>query len=523
MKQKHLKTIRIIISIVFLIALTSFFVDFRELVPESWYNTLLFLQFVPSILKFINVLSISAAGFLVVLLLTLFFGRVYCSAICPLGILQDIFIYVSRKLKIRKKHKQTRPYKLLRYLMLALPVIFLLFGINLVLNLLDPYSNFGRISSDLFRPLLVGANNLLAGGLEKLGIFSLYPVTYHGFHWATLWISAGILGLVFWMSFYHGRLYCNTICPVGTLLGLLSKFSIYKIKIDQFSCTVCGRCSVVCKAGCIDFRNMNLDFDRCVGCFNCIDSCESNSIGYRLSLLKPTSKTPVATDSSKRTFLAQSLVYALGLAGLSKSLKASDTPPGDKSNKLLPEKKNYPVSPPGSQSLEHYKDYCTACHLCVSVCPTGVLQPSFLEFGFTGMMVPRMDFHTNYCNFECTKCGEACPTGAILPLTQEAKKITQTGRVIFVIENCVVYTDNTACGSCSEHCPTQAVRMVPYKDGLTIPETHPSTCIGCGACEYACPVRPYRAIYVDGNPVHQIAEEPHFEELQEEKQEDFPF
>ncbi|MFO7659038.1 MAG: 4Fe-4S dicluster domain-containing protein [Bacteroidales bacterium] len=523
MKQKHLRKIRIIIALLFFIALTALFIDFRELIPESWYNPVLFLQFVPSVIKFITITSITATGFLIVLLLTILFGRVYCSTICPLGILQDFFIYISRKLKVRKKHKQAKPYNLLKYSFLAIPVIFILLGINLILNLLDPYSNFGRISSDLFRPLLVGINNLLAGGLEKLDIYSIYPVAYQGFHWATIWISAGVLGLVFWMSFFHGRLFCNTICPVGTFLGLLSKISLYKIKIDHISCTACGRCSAVCKAGCIDFRNLKLDFERCVGCFNCIDSCESNSIGYRLPVLKQTSKSPNSTDRSKRTFLSQSFIYGIGLAGLSKSLKASDKPSDNKTNELIPEEKNYPVSPPGSQSIKHYKNHCTACHLCVSVCPTGVLQPSYLEFGFTGIMMPRMDFHASYCNYECTKCGEACPTGAILPLTEEAKKLTQTGKVILVIENCVVYTDNTACGSCSEHCPTQAVRMVPYKDGLTIPETHSSTCIGCGACEYACPVRPYRAIYVDGNPVHEVAMEPFFDDLEEVKQDDFPF
>jgi ferredoxin-type protein NapF len=326
------------------------------------------------------------------------------------------------------------------------------------------------------------------------------------------------------MSFFHGRLYCNTICPVGTLLGLLSKLSLYKINLDKSTCTRCGKCAVVCKAGCIDFRNMSLDFDRCVGCFNCLDTCDTDSIKYR-SAFKPVRKHETdKSANSKREFIAKSILFAIGLLGLPKSLKANIRTMQAKDSNLIPEHKNYPVSPPGSISLKHFNDHCTACHLCISVCPTGVLQPSFLEYGFTAMMQPRMDYHTNYCNYDCTRCGEACPAGAILPLETETKKLTQMGRVHFVMQNCVVYTDNTACGSCSEHCPTQAVRMVPYKNGLTIPETHVSICIGCGACEYACPVRPYRAIYVDGNKVHQVAEKPQFEDMEVESQEEeFPF
>jgi ferredoxin-type protein NapF len=231
----------------------------------------------------------------------------------------------------------------------------------------------------------------------------------------------------------------------------------------------------------------------------------------------------VSTDNTKREFIAKSLLYGLGLVGLSSRLRASSSVSNNKQAGPVPEEKANPVSPPGSKSIKHFKNNCTACHLCVSVCPTGVLQPSFLEYGFTGMLQPRMDYHTNYCNYECTRCGETCPTGAILPLTKEKKILTQIGRVKFVIKNCLVYTDLTACGSCSEHCPTQAVRMVPYIEGLTIPEIHPSTCVGCGACEYACPVRPYRAIYVDGNTEHGQAKKPEFDDLEVENQDDFPF
>jgi ferredoxin len=138
-------------------------------------------------------------------------------------------------------------------------------------------------------------------------------------------------------------------------------------------------------------------------------------------------------------------------------------------------------------------------------------------------MQPHMDYAVEYCNYECTICSEVCPTGAIMPLTVEDKKLTQIGKVNLILDKCVVITDDTACGSCSEHCPTQAVTMVPYNDELTIPEIRTDICIGCGACEYACPVRPYTAIFVDGNSIHQVAMTPEVEELDVEIHEDFPF
>jgi formate hydrogenlyase subunit 6/NADH:ubiquinone oxidoreductase subunit I len=134
-----------------------------------------------------------------------------------------------------------------------------------------------------------------------------------------------------------------------------------------------------------------------------------------------------------------------------------------------------------------------------------------------------MDPAAGYCNFDCTVCGEVCPTGAILPLTVEQKQVTQVGEVRFIKENCVVYTDETLCGACSEHCPTKAVEMVPYKGDLNIPEVNPEICVGCGACEHACPVRPHRAIYVDGLAVQQIAKKPEVKESKEGSLEEFPF
>jgi ferredoxin len=219
---------------------------------------------------------------------------------------------------------------------------------------------------------------------------------------------------------------------------------------------------------------------------------------------------------------------AMGVAGMSVNALGQTSIIQSRPS-TIPEKITAPVSPPGSGSIAHFTSICTACHLCVSACPSRVLVPSFLQYGLSGMMQPRMDYHAGHCNYDCTVCLNVCPSGAIVPLTPEKKKLTQLGVAKFIKENCVVYTDNTNCGACSEHCPTKAVDMVPYLNTaskrLVIPEVNPDICIGCGGCEYACPTKPHKAIYVDGNRVHKLAEQPVEKKIDEkvDYKEDFPF
>jgi polyferredoxin len=516
MKQKHLKSIRLVFSIFFLVALAAIFLDFRESIPVSWVRRIHWLQFIPSVIDFTVTASVAASGFLIVLLLTLLFGRVYCSMLCPLGALQDIFTFLSRKLTIRKRFKYTVPKDLIRYGFLVLALVSLVFGSVLTLYLLDPYSNFGRIFADLGRPVVIRLNNILAGWLENLNWYFLYKIDYKGFEWKEAVFPLSMLAVLIWLSLFHGRLFCNTVCPAGTFLGLLSRFSFFRIRMDKVSCTKCGKCAVVCKSSCINVKEMVIDVSRCVDCYNCLKVCPSVSIGYKMTVA---GKKPEKQDASKRAFLSKSVIFFLGLSGISRRIAAQ----GGTGDMPVPFQKNNSVSPPGSLSLAHFKSHCTACHLCVTACPSQVLQPSFLEYGFTGMLQPHLDFSVGFCEYECTKCGVVCPAGAILPLILEDKKLTQIGKVHFIMKNCVVYTDETSCGSCAEHCPTQAVRMVAYKNGLTIPETHTDICIGCGACEHVCPAKPYKAIYVDGNPVHQVARKPEIEKPPEIKSEEFPF
>jgi ferredoxin len=532
--QAYLKPVRVLVSIITLAIIGFLFLDFSNSVPVAWFRDIIWLQFVPSLISFLTTvgrgLSVTAFGFVAVLLLTLLFGRVYCSYICPLGIFQDVISWFSQKTKKKFRFRFAPPKTWVRYAILLAVVLSLFTGSIFLVNLLDPYSNFGRFMSDLFRPVYVISNNLLVKLFEATGSYVLYPVKVAATDPYALIVPVLMLLLVVWFAVRRGRLYCNAICPVGTLLGLIAKVSLFRIKFDKTACTQCGKCMFACKSQCIDMKQQSVDFSRCVGCANCLNVCEKHGIRYTLA---PASKSKLKqTDHSKRRFFVGSLLFIGALSGLSiKTIAKSRRQQNNESKEKGSGKgsgteevtKTHPVCPPGALGLHHFTATCTACHLCVSACPTGVLKPSFLEYGFFGMMQPYMDYNHSFCNYECVKCSEVCPNNAILPLTRAEKVLTQIGTVRFIKNNCIVYTDETSCGSCSEHCPTKAVKMVAYKGELTIPQVNTDICVGCGACEYACPATPYKAIIVDGRKEHGPAQEPE-EEIPEEKPlEDFPF
>ena len=520
MKLSRLRSLRIFISLFSFISISLLFLDFYNLIPVSVLNCILYLQFVPSLFKFVNIISISAAGFLFILLLTFLFGRVYCSSICPLGILQDFISRISKRINRKKYYLKIKDYKGIKYSFLAFTIISIFTGSIFFVALLDPFGNFGRIFSNLFKPILILLNNFATAGLEKLNYFLLYPVELKNFSIVTFIITLMIFLLIFFFSYNKGRLFCNTVCPVGTLLGLISKLSLYKVSIDEEKCNSCNLCTKACKSGCIDKKNKEVDFSRCVACYNCFDVCQTGGVIYKNSLIKKPRLNEEKFDSKRRELISKTFIYFIGFTGIP---FAQEKIIPKKENKIPVLKKSY-SSPPGSKNIEHFTSTCTGCHLCVSSCPTQVLKPSLFEYGILGILQPYMDYKTGFCNFECTICAQVCPSGAILPLSLENKKLTQIGKVKFIKENCIVEIENTECGACSEHCPTKAVKMIPYKN-LHLPEVKEEYCIGCGACEFACPTKPYKAIYVEGNPIHLTAKKIPEEKLEEKinYKEDFPF
>jgi ferredoxin len=539
---QHLRRLRIGFALVFFVLILFLFLDFRDFGVTTIAGEVLYLQFIPSLLQFLDNAAMGTSGFILVLILTLLFGRVYCSFVCPLGIFQDLVTRLARKRVAYQGKKQrtyrfaySRPHYFLWYAVLILTVLLFLAGTGLMLTLLDPFSSFGRMVSTLFRPLVLGANNLGASVLEQLGSHFLYQVRLPVFVPIATGVALVTLMVVGWLSARHGRLYCNTLCPVGALLGLFSKISMFRIRISPDACDGCRRCQQVCKAGCIDLKEKTVDVSRCVACFNCLVVCPGQGLAIQNHWRQPARQN--LAEPGRRGFLIGLAAAGMGL-GASR-VDAGPVNPADSSDPVdpvvqarpttIPETRTGPISPPGSVSVARFTSLCTACHLCVSVCPSRILVPALLDYGFSCMLQPKMDFRSGHCNYDCTACLAVCPTGAILPLSRENKQQAQVGVARFIKENCVVYTDNTNCGACSEHCPTKAVNMVPYLDlpdrKLLIPKMKPEICVGCGGCEYACPTKPYKAIYVDGNPVHKIAEKPVEAERQQQidTSEGFPF
>jgi ferredoxin len=492
--NKILKIIRICLSFIFIVLFMLVFLG-GDSIPHVISDGVLYLQFIPSLISFFMAAGgMAVAGFIVVMIITLVAGRLYCGFLCPLGILQDGCVFISKKV-LKKRNRYEKAHPAIQYPVLGITVLAALSGSFVLVNLLDPYSLFGKIMIELIKPGFDMLGNAIAGLLERCDIYAfsvtlISPPNIPSLVTITLLFIALLI-----LSIVKARMYCTTICPVGTLLGLVSRFSLFSIRIDRERCTACGICERICRAECINSMEKEVDNSRCVRCFDCLTVCPHDAISYRFAL-KDKVKV-LQPDPARRQFIFGTAA-TIAAFGLGFPLRGITKP-------LLTGKEGYPSTPPGSRGVDHFTSACTACHLCVSSCPTGVIQPGFLEYGLAGFMHPHMDYRQGFCLYECHLCGDICPTGAILPLGAEEKKRTKIGEVQFFEEKCIVTTEKQNCGACAEHCPTHAVDTYP-KDGLFMPYTEPLLCIGCGACENVCPALPEKAIIVNPLRVHDWAE-----------------
>ena len=485
-----LRKIRIVLATVVFVGITLLFLDFTGTL-HHWLGWLAKIQFLPAVLA-LNVVVIVA-----LVLLTLVFGRIYCSVICPLGILQDVLARLRRK---KNKYSYSKEVRWLRYPMLVVMVVALIAGVGSLFQLFAPYSAFGRIATMLLQPLWMLGNNVLGVLAERADSYAFYTVDVWMKSLPVFVIALVTLVVLVVLVWRGGRTYCNTICPVGTALSLLSRFSLLKVRFNEDKCKNCSMCSRNCKAACIDFKTHSVDYSRCVVCGNCISQCKFGALAYKVAY--KSNKSNETVDASKRSFLiATALATTAAMA--QKKEKLMDGGLAELEDKVAPERQT-PLTPPGSLSFQHFAQHCTGCLLCVSECPNDVLRPSS---DLLHLMLPEMSYERGHCRPECTRCGEVCPAGAIKLVDQDEKSSIQIGHAVFIQKNCVAVTDGVECGNCSRHCPAGAIEMVALNEGDDetpyVPAVNEEACIGCGACEYVCPARPFSAIMVEGHEVHR--------------------
>lgn len=527
-----LRKIRIALALLFFVLITLLFLDFTGTL-HAWFGWMAKIQFLPAVLA----LNIGVVLFLVVL--TLLFGRIYCSVICPLGILQDLVSWFSGR---RRKHRNRFVYSpartWLRWTVFVLFVVAMVAGLGSLGALIAPYSAYGRMVQSLLAPLYAWGNNLLAWVAERADSYAFYSVDVWMKSLSTLGIAVVTFVVIFLLAWRNGRTWCNTICPVGTLLGVLSRFSLLKPRFDTSKCNGCKLCARNCKASCIDPAAHKIDYSRCVACMDCLENCRQGAISYTWRREAPAAKSPAPKgepeNRPKGKSGVKSVDTAVSAAGDPVSRASAEGAPADASRRrflgvvglfvgtalqaqekkvdgglaLIEEKRipqrTTPLVPPGARGLREFLTHCTACQLCVAVCPNQVLRPSG---DLMRLMKPEMSYERGYCRPECTKCAEVCPANAIHLADLAEKSSIQIGHAVWIPENCVIKTDGVACGNCARHCPVDAIHLVPVdpndRKSLRIPSVDEARCIGCGACENLCPSRPFSAIVVEGHEHHK--------------------
>lgn len=493
-----LKKLRVILAVFSIVAVTLLFVDFTGL-AQRWLGWMAKIQFLPALLA-LNLVVVVA-----LVVMTFLLGRVYCSVICPLGVMQDIIAWFGKKSR-KYRYSYSSARNVLRTVFFCIMVVAVFMGVGVVVSLLAPYSSYGRIAANLLAPVWAGVNNVLASIAEHYESYAFYKTDVVVYSWTVFGVAVATLALLAVLSWRNGRTYCNTVCPVGTLLGFISRFSLFAPVIDKSKCNACGLCSRNCKSACIDGRNHTIDYSRCVACMDCIDTCRHGAISYSLRRGAKTREGRERADekieSGKRVFLITGLATTVA-AAVNAQEKKVDGGLAVIEDKKAPVRKTR-IVPPGAVSLRNLAEHCTACQLCVSACPEGVLRPSL---SLSTFMQPEAGYERGYCRPECNRCSDVCPTGAIRPIDLAEKSSIQTGHAVWVKENCIPLVNGDRCGNCARHCPTGAIQMVSSdpenEEAPWIPVVDAEKCIGCGACENLCPARPFSAIYVEGHEVHR--------------------
>ncbi len=421
-------------------------------------------------------------------------GRAFCGYACPMGTLVEMTGGKDRPSRLRPGAR--RVLRSLPAFILIACAALLLFA-NSVFLLFDPLSTLTRSATVLLYPLLDRILRLLGDAASlvpplrgsadaiELALTGRLVFTHslvYGLSLGVLAMFATILGI----SWFEPRMWCRNLCPLGALQGQVARLAPVGRQVDPEKCISCGECAQSCPLDAISEDFLATDTTRCQLGFECADTCPTNAISFGSRPAKATQGV------GRRAFLGASagaLVVGFfaytGLARLARDARL--------------------VRPPGAPPERDVLALCSRCGQCMKTCPTNVLQPSLAKAGVLGVFTPEMDYRVGYCEWSCAECGRVCPTGAIVPLTLAEKRETIIGRAYIDRDRCLPWADGKTCLVCQELCPlpdkaiaiTETQVRTPAGQSVRLgrPEVIAELCIGCGVCEYYCPV-PYESAIV---------------------------
>ncbi|MFP4501805.1 MAG: 4Fe-4S dicluster domain-containing protein [Candidatus Hydrogenedentota bacterium] len=446
---------------------------------------------------------------LLIVALTFLFGRVFCNWICPYGTLHQFtgWLFNTRNGKERIESNRYRTMYVFKYGLLGVFLIMAAMG-SLQIGLLDPICLMYRTFATVIAPVMDGGLDTASSTMQAMNLNPLWldnlkfaPGVDDRIFVGSFWIGVMIFGLVA-MNLFIPRFFCRALCPLGALLGVMSRYSVFRINRDVHKCTDCNLCLTRCE-GASDPQGI-LRQSECFSCMNCIDDCPEDALSFTATKLD-TKQVKSAPDMNRRQ-----LVFA-GLAGLlavpflrTHGVNTDKHFSGDL------------IRPPGSVEEGEFLERCIKCDQCINSCPTNVLQPAtYEEAGVESLWTPVMNFAVGHCQLKCTMCSEVCPTGAIRKITV-AEKLgkgefkdegpIRLGTAFYDLGRCLPHAMEIPCVVCEEVCPTSP-KAIQTKDEeakdvfgeivvLNKPFIVPDLCIGCGICEHECPVKDERAVYV---------------------------
>ncbi len=420
--------------------------------------------------------------------LTLVLGRVWCGWLCPLGTLFDWFHFPGAK----KRAKGISPrWRIVKNILLMLIVAMALFG-SLSLLIFDPITLLTRAMTTVILPALNYGITTVEQVLYPLPVLgagvdwlesnirgTVLPVQQRVFSYNAL-IALLFLGVLA-LNYFADRFWCRYLCPLGAMLGLVSKISLFRPVIRSGGCISCAKCARLCPTDAIDPEpNYEISSVECTVCLDCLAACPKN--GMEFAVQKPAAWAE--TDPTRRQVLASLGAGVVSVAVLQTSLAAQHPHP-------------FLLRPPGADSEDDFLSKCIRCSKCMAVCPTAGLQPTWHEAGLEGFWTPHLVPRVGYCDYGCNACGQICPTNAIPKLDLEAKRQALMGLAAVDQNRCLPWAYDTPCIVCEEMCPVADKAIILEQDGeLQKPVVVADLCIGCGICEQHCPVAGEAAIRV---------------------------